>query len=132
LDRWNALRRRHAEAYAEALAETAVRTPETAPWAEHVWHLFVVRTPRRDDLRSMLAAEGIATGLHYPLPLHRQPALASSSSEPGLFPMTQRWADELLSLPMFPELKAHEIGRVADVVDIWTRRQSGLDMPGDP
>jgi dTDP-4-amino-4,6-dideoxygalactose transaminase len=120
LDRWNALRREHAEAYGDGLAETGVRTPAAANWAEHVWHIFAVRTPRRDELRSALGAEGIATGMHYPVPLHLQPALASLNSKVGAFPVTEALANELLSLPMFPELEPDEIRRVGDVVDAWT------------
>jgi dTDP-4-amino-4,6-dideoxygalactose transaminase len=119
LDGWNDLRRRHAEAYGAALSETGVRTPAAAAWAEHVWHIFAVCTPRRDDLRSALAAEGIATGLHYPVPLHLQPALAPLNSKVGAFPVTEALASELLSLPMFPELEPYEIERVADVVGLW-------------
>ncbi len=116
LDGWNALRRRHAGAYEEALKGTGVRTQQTAPWAEHVWHVYAVRTPRREELRSALAAHGIATGMHYPLPLHQQPALAHLSYAPGAFPVTEAWASELLSLPMFAELEPHEIEQVAGIV----------------
>jgi dTDP-4-amino-4,6-dideoxygalactose transaminase len=119
LDAWNALRRRHAAAYDESLAGTGVRTQQTAPWAEHVWHVYTVRTPRREELRSALAAKGIAAGMHYPLPLHEQPALAHLDYKRGAFPVTEAWADELLSLPIFPELEPHEIKRVAGVVDAW-------------
>jgi dTDP-4-amino-4,6-dideoxygalactose transaminase len=121
LERWNALRRQHAEAYQEALADTEVETLAPASWAEHVWHIFAVRTPGRDDLRSALAAEGIATGLHYPLPLHLQPALAHLNSKIGAYPATEALASELLSLPMFPELEPHEIRRVTDAAADWTR-----------
>ena len=119
LDRWNALRRRHAAAYEEALAGAGVLTPQTAPWAEHVWHLYAVRTSRREELRSALAAHGIATGIHYPVPLHQQPALAHLGYARGAFPVTEAWASELLSLPMFAELELHEIERVAEIVDAW-------------
>jgi dTDP-4-amino-4,6-dideoxygalactose transaminase len=124
LDRWNALRRRHADQYEHALVETGVRAPAVANWAEHVWHIFAVRTPGRDELRAALAAEGIATGLHYPIPLHRQPALARLESRVGTFPVTEALASELLSLPMFPELEPDEIRRVANVVDAWTRAKA--------
>jgi dTDP-4-amino-4,6-dideoxygalactose transaminase len=116
LDRWNALRRDHAAAYEHALSGAGVRTPHTAPWAEHVWHLYVVRTARRDELRAALAAQKVATGLHYPLPLHLQPALAHLGRSRGDFPVTEGWAEELLSLPMFPELEPSEIERVANAV----------------
>jgi dTDP-4-amino-4,6-dideoxygalactose transaminase len=116
LDSWNALRRRHAAAYEAALRGTGVRTPETATWAEHVWHVYAVRSVNRDELRSALAAEDIATGIHYPIPLHQQPALAHLGYARGAFPVTEADASELLSLPMFAELQPREIERVAEVV----------------
>ncbi len=115
LDGWNARRRRHAAAYGEALSETDVRTPQTAPWAEHVWHVYAVRTPKREELRSALDADGIATGIHYPVPLHQQPALAHLGYASGAFPITEAWAQEALSLPMFAELEPHELEHVARV-----------------
>lgn len=119
LDHWNVLRRQHAAAYEESLAATGIRTQLTAPWADHVWHVFTVRTPRREELCSALAAHGIAAGMHYPLPLHEQPVLAHLDYKRGAFPVAEAWADELLSLPIFPELERHEIERVAGVVDAW-------------
>jgi dTDP-4-amino-4,6-dideoxygalactose transaminase len=109
LDRWNASRRRHAGAYEELLSSVEVRAPRSAVWAEHVWHLYVIRAPRRDELRSALAARGVETGMHYPLPLHLQPALSDLGYSKGDFPVTEAWAEELLSLPMFPELEPSEI-----------------------
>ena len=119
LDTWNARRRRHAASYEEALSATKVKTPRTAPWAEHVWHLYVIRTARRDELRAALAARGISTGMHYPLPLHLQPILAGLGYKRGDFPVTEAWAEELLSLPMFPELQRAEIERVAEAISDW-------------
>jgi dTDP-4-amino-4,6-dideoxygalactose transaminase len=116
LDRWNARRRKHVETYREALEGTGVATPAAASWAEHVWHVFAVRSPRRDELRSALAAERIGTGMHYPVPLHLQPALAPLALREGAYPVTEALANELLSLPMFPELEPTEIRRVADTV----------------
>jgi dTDP-4-amino-4,6-dideoxygalactose transaminase len=115
LDRWNALRRRHAAAYEQALRGTDVRTMRAAAWAEHVWHLYPVRTASRDRLRAALAAEGIATGIHYPVPLHEQPVLARLGYRRGAFPATEAWADEVLSLPMFAELAPDQIKRVATI-----------------
>jgi dTDP-4-amino-4,6-dideoxygalactose transaminase len=119
LDRWNKLRNSHAAAYGELLKGTSIRTPATAPWAEHIWHLYVVRSTQRDDLQAALEAQGIGTGLHYRLPLHLQPALAHLGHTRGDFPVTEAWADELLSLPMFPELDEAEIERVALAVTAW-------------
>jgi dTDP-4-amino-4,6-dideoxygalactose transaminase len=116
LDRWNALRRSHAASYEAVFRGTGVQAPEAADWAEHVWHVYAVRTERREDLRSALGAQGIATGIHYPIPLHRQPALAHLRYAPGAFPVTEADARDLLSLPMFPELEPDEIDRVAGVV----------------
>jgi dTDP-4-amino-4,6-dideoxygalactose transaminase len=116
LDRWNALRRSHAATYEAAFRGTGIQAPQAADWAEHVWHVYAVRTARREQLRSALAAEGIATGIHYPIPLHRQPALAHLGYALGAFPMAEAAANKLLSLPMFAELEPHEIERVAEVV----------------
>jgi dTDP-4-amino-4,6-dideoxygalactose transaminase len=121
LDDWNALRRRHVAAYQEALDDSGVTPPTPAGWAEHVWHVFAVRTAGRDELRSALAAEGIATGMHYPVPLHLQPALDWLGLEAGAFPVTETLSNELLSLPMFPELEPSEIRRVSGVVRDWAR-----------
>jgi dTDP-4-amino-4,6-dideoxygalactose transaminase len=94
-----------------------VVTPEVAPWADPVWHLYVVRADNRDELRAALDEAGIASAMHYPLPLHLQPALAHLGYRAGDFPVTEEWARTLLSLPMFPELEEHEIARVCDVVE---------------
>ena len=88
----------------------------SAPWAEHVWHLYVVRSARRDEVRDALDGRRIGPGMHYPLPLHLQPALRHLGHSPGDFPVTEAWARELLSLPMFPELARTEIERVADTI----------------
>ena len=114
LDRWNELRRAHAAAYSELLE--GVTTPVTADWAEHVWHLYVIRTEERDRLKDALAEQDVFAGMHYPLPLHRQPALTSLGYAADAFPVTDEWARTLLSLPLFPELEQAEIERVASVV----------------
>jgi dTDP-4-amino-4,6-dideoxygalactose transaminase len=116
LDGWNALRREHAAIYESVLGPSSLRLPEIAPWAEHVWHLYVVRTARREAISATLAAHGIETGMHYPLPLPFQPALERLGHVRGEFPVTERWADELLSLPMFPELELEEIALIGDVI----------------
>jgi dTDP-4-amino-4,6-dideoxygalactose transaminase len=116
LERWNELRRSHARAYASALEGLPVGVPKTVEDVEHVWHLYVVRSAARDTLREALAAKGIGTGMHYPLPLHLQPALEHLGYAHGDFPATEAWAAEGLSLPMFAELTADEIAQVADAV----------------
>lgn len=116
LDRWTELRRRHAAAYTELLSDV-VRTPLAAPWALPVWHLYVIRVANRQGLREALAERGIASGLHYPTPLHLQPALSALGHQKGDFPVAEDWATSLLSLPMFPELERAEVELVADVVN---------------
>ena len=115
LDEWNRLRRAHAAAYT-GLLEEAVGVPRSADWAEPVWHLYVIRAENRDEVRDALTEGGVATGLHYPLPLHLQPALAMLGHRRGDFPVTEEWSRTLLSLPMFPELTAPEIEHVAGIV----------------
>jgi dTDP-4-amino-4,6-dideoxygalactose transaminase len=116
LQAWTDLRRAHAATYARLLGDS-VRTPQVASWADPVWHLYVVRAENRDELRAALDEAGITTGLHYPLPLHLQPALARLGYAKGDFPVTEEWARTLLSLPMFAELTGAELERVADAVN---------------
>lgn len=117
LDGWTEGRRRAAALYREALAGIAeVRAPVEAAYAHHVYHLFVIRAERRDALQEHLTAEKIGTGLHYPQPLHLQHAYANLGLGAGSFPVTERAAASLLSLPMFPELTGTQIERVADAI----------------
>ncbi len=114
LDAWNAGRRRAADAYAAALAGLPLRLVETAPGASSSHHLAVVQTPYRDELRRALAAEGISTSVHYPIPCHQQAAF-STARERSL-PVVEAAARRILSLPLYPHLTDAQIGRVADVV----------------
>jgi dTDP-4-amino-4,6-dideoxygalactose transaminase len=115
LQGWNDARRAHAAEYTRRLAD-AVRTPEVAEWADPVWHLYVIRAENRDELREALEEADVASGMHYPIPLHLQPALSMLGYENGDFPVTEEWARTLLSLPMFAELRDDELERVTDVV----------------
>jgi dTDP-4-amino-4,6-dideoxygalactose transaminase len=101
LDAWNAQRRQLARRYDRALAGLPLVTPSEAPWAEHVYHLYVIRTTRRDELQQHLNQCGVATALHYPVPLHLQDALQQLDYQPGDFPITERYAQQILSLPMY-------------------------------
>lgn len=112
---WNDARRRHAAALTARIGH-AVKTPQVAEWANPVWHLYVIRAENRAELRDALAAEEIATGMHYPLPLHLQPALKRLGHSAGDFPATEEWARTLLSLPMFPELEPDEVERIGAIV----------------
>lgn len=117
LNTWNARRRAFAAIYRERLAAVPdLVLPEIAPWADPVWHLFVVRTSRREALRAFLAARGIATQIHYPIPPHRSGAYASLGWKPGAFPLAERLAEEVLSLPIGPHHREDQIHAVCDAV----------------
>jgi dTDP-4-amino-4,6-dideoxygalactose transaminase len=119
LDAWNAARRDHASAYQRLLAGTGVQLPTAAEHVEPVWHLFVVRTSRRDDLRDYLTKLGIITGIHYPIPVHLQPAYSELGYQRGDFPVTEQAADEILSLPMYAELTGEAIACVAEAISTF-------------
>jgi len=105
VDAWIAERRRLAAAYDTAL-RGLVGTPQVRDWAFHPFYLYVIRTPRRDELKRHLEAEGVGCGVHYPVPLHLQEAYAFLGYKRGDLPHTERAADEVLSLPLYPELTA--------------------------
>ena len=114
LESWNQRRRALASRYAERLKRCPLTLP--APDPGSVWHLYVIRTPKRDALREHLEKQGVETGVHYPLPLHLQPPFASFGYKKGRFPQAERAADEALSLPMYPELGDEGVDRVAGAV----------------
>jgi dTDP-4-amino-4,6-dideoxygalactose transaminase len=104
---WNRARRRAAARYDELLAGVpGVELPKTLPGNEHVWHLYVVRVQKRDKVLAKLSAEGIGAGIHYPVPLHLHGALAFLGYHEGDFPVAERAAAEILSLPIYPHLTA--------------------------
>jgi len=120
LDRENDLRRGIAARYAEGLASAALELPSEASQARHVYHLYVVRTSRRDALAGHLRSRGIGTAIHYPLPVHLQPAYGSRLRT-GPLPVTERAGREVLSLPMFAELTSPEVEAVIDGVLMFGR-----------
>lgn len=114
LKEWNESRRRTAVAYVEALKDVGeIELPVEESWARHIYHLFVIRTDRRDELQQHLAKRQIGTGLHYPIPLHLQKAYEGRTWSRGQFPVTERAAERLLSLPMFPGLTTSQVERIA-------------------
>ena len=117
LDHWNRSRHQHAERYAHGLKGTGVLTPLIPSLGEHNFHLFVIRTPRRDQLRDYLVAQGISCSIHYPTPLHLTEAYqALGAPRVGSFPVSERLATEILSLPMFPELSVEQIDYTASKI----------------
>lgn len=116
LDEWNEARRRHAHLYDRLLKDTSVVPPFNPEYSEHVYHLYVVQSERRDKLREWLGSKGIATGIHYPVPIHLQPAYAHLGHSKGDFPIAEAYARQTLSLPMFPELTKEQIEYVAGAI----------------
>lgn len=116
IEEWNAKRREIAERYRALLGDTPFALPDEAEGRRHVWHLYVVRHPERNRLQQALTAAGIATGLHYSIPVHLQPAYASLGYRVGDFPVAEKVAQECLSLPIYPELRADEQELVVKVL----------------
>lgn len=106
LDAWNAARRDHADSYRRLLEEAYVTLPVEASYGTHNYHLFVIQTDDRDRVRDVLANQGIATGIHYPIPIHEQIASRAIGRVAGSMRVTDRLAPRILSLPMYAELEA--------------------------
>ena len=117
LDKANAARRAHAQTYEELLAdEPRVVRPWVAPYAKHVFHIYAVRVQNRDRVLERMAAQGVNCAVHYPVPIHLQKAYGFLGLRPGSFPVAERCSRQLLSLPMYPELKREEIELVVDIL----------------
>lgn len=115
LDGWNESRRAAAALYDGLLADV-VKTPHVAEGRDHVYHLYVVRHPDRDGLQSFLGESGIGAGIHYPVPIHLQRAFEWLDCPEGTFPVAERAAGEILSLPMYPGLDEHDVRYVCSKV----------------
>jgi dTDP-4-amino-4,6-dideoxygalactose transaminase len=115
LAKWNESRRAHAHRYHELLAEAkdAVVIPAEASWTKGVYHLYVVRVQDREALQAALAEAGIGTGIHYPIPLHLQKAYENLNFKKGDFPVTERVAAEIVSLPMFPQMTNEQVNEIS-------------------
>jgi dTDP-4-amino-4,6-dideoxygalactose transaminase len=111
---WNAKRRERATEYDRLLAASGagVQTPYEPSWSRAVYHLYVIRTEDREGLMAHLGMSGIGTGIHYPIPLHRQKAYSALGYSQGDFPVTERVATGIVSLPMYPQLTASQQARV--------------------
>ena len=116
LDAWNEQRRQHATRYHELLSDLPIGLPELRWDGSHVYHQYVIRSAERDALRAFLAERGIATGIHYPIPVHLQPACRDLGYTKGDLPQTEQAAQEILSLPMYPELTEAQLRTVSSAL----------------
>jgi dTDP-4-amino-4,6-dideoxygalactose transaminase len=131
LEKWNAARRWNAKLYHESLEGTGVVVPTEAAGAESVWHLYVIRTENRDILRENLVSRGISPGIHYPIPIHLQPAYEDLGHKRGDFPITEAHAQRILSLPMYAELTPESIQHVTrSIRAVLSEDWSSQSVPG--
>ena len=116
LDQWNAARQAHAHTYTQQLQDVVVAVPVVRAESTHVYHLYTVQVQHRDQFRQKLQQAGIATGIHYPVPLHLQPACAHFGYKQGMFPVTEAIAEHIVSLPMYAELTDEQLHRVIQTI----------------
>ena len=106
---WNQKRKALAVKYTQALSGLDVVTPFVPDWADPVWHLYVIRVAKRDLVLEKLKSAGVGAGIHYPIPLHLQPAYRYLGYQEGDFPITEQAASEVLSLPLYPEMTDEQL-----------------------
>ncbi len=116
LEAWTEARRRNAALYTELLAGASAVLPREAPGVRHVWHCYTIRVAARDHVQRELLRLGVQTGVHYPIPIHLQPAYADLGYGPGDFPCAERAAEEVLALPVHAELTEAQVRQVADAL----------------
>ncbi|GHO43074.1 DegT/DnrJ/EryC1/StrS family aminotransferase [Ktedonospora formicarum] len=116
LEQWNQARQQHARFYTERLGDIVAQVPQFRPWATHVYCYYVVQVEGRDEFRMSLEHEGIGTNVHYPVPLHLQPACAKYGYTRGMLPVTEAASERIVSLPMYPELTAEQLELVVMTV----------------
>ena len=116
LDRWNQSRRDLADLYTRLLIDQDLLTPAIPDYSEPVWHLYIIQIENRDSLKEHLAQNGVSAGIHYPIPIHLQPAFEYLGRSRGDLPITELLADRMLSLPMYPELAPEQVQYVVHTI----------------
>jgi dTDP-4-amino-4,6-dideoxygalactose transaminase len=116
LERWTEVRRKIAAKYNQQLAGSEITLPREMPWARHVYHVYSLRTTDRDSFRTALQAEGVQTSVHYAVPVHLQPAYAALGYGKGSFPASEAAANEVVGLPIYPELTEAQVDIVSETV----------------
>ncbi len=117
LNEWNERRKTIAERYLQEIHNAFVSLPEKEEYTDHIWHLFVVRSKRRDELKTYLAKNGIGTIIHYPIPPFQQKAYENYKFETNQYPVASQIAKEILSLPIGPHLKLNEVQEIINVIN---------------
>jgi len=126
LEEWNAARQAHARAYTEQLQDVVETLPVVRPYNTHVYYVYVVQVQNREYFRQALEHQGIATAVHYPIPIHLQPACARYGYKRGMLPVTEAVAERLVTLPMYPELTTEQIQAVVNAV----KKSAALETSG--
>ena len=126
LDRWNEARRKHAAAYDSELAHTGLVRPREMPWGHHVYYVYAVRSEVRDELQRWLKAHGIDSGIHYPIPVHMQAGYADLGYRQGDFPHSELAASQVLSLPLYPELRPAQRQLAVSAIQEFTQLSRSL------
>lgn len=116
IEEWTEKRRKNAEAYNELLKKLDLILPYEAGYAKHVYHIYAIRAKNRDRLRDFLGKNGISTGIHYPIPIHLQKAYSFMGIKKGTYPIAEKAADEILSLPMYPELSEEQMEYISETI----------------
>lgn len=125
LNEWSERRRSIAQAYNTGLPTELIK-PREMPWAKHVYHLYVVRTPERDELRAWLETKGISTAMHYPIPVHLQEAWREYGGGDFSLPVTEKITKEILSLPIYPELTAQEVDYICECIREFSESRANV------
>jgi dTDP-4-amino-4,6-dideoxygalactose transaminase len=124
LDKWNDVRRHIAALYTALLGDSQVEPPLEMPQAKHIYHLYVIRCQDRNGLQNYLAEQGVETAIHYPTPIHLQGAYRWLNLIRGSFPVAERYAEEVLSLPIYPELTDTKVRQIANAIRNWHPKES--------
>lgn len=123
LDKWNDRRRHIAALYTALLGDSEVEPPMAMPHAKHIYHLYVIRCKERNALQQYLAEHGVGTAIHYPTPIHLQGAYRFLNLGRGAFPTAERYAEQVLSLPIYPELTDTKVREIANHIRNWHAKE---------
>ena len=122
------MRRKVACAYNQLLENSDVITPKEASYARHVYHLYVIRSKKREELKHFLSKRGIQTLIHYLIPLHLQEAFRDLGLKDGSYPQAEKCAEEILSLPIYPELKSEQIAYIGEVINKFNKQVDKMEF----